>query len=149
MGFHNYRDFFFFVIFSFVGCAYVTATASLFLFFPSSSASLYVADTPSSVVATFVFAVALAISLGCLSMYHLFLVCFGMTTLEFMKRIRVRAATGEWQNPFDLGWRRNLVSVLGTPGFLCIHWLNPFIGKGRPGDGITWKNARPTLLEEF
>lgn len=58
-----------------------------------------------------------------------------------MHNSRMRMSASGWRNPYDFGWRRNVVAALGPPGRFGIQWLVPFSVRGRPGDGVAWKRV--------
>jgi len=62
--------------------------------------------------------------------FHVYLVCFAYTTLEFRERIW-HTKTG--QSPYDNGFYSNICAALGENPLL---WLIPVLNA--PGDGVTW-----------
>jgi len=62
--------------------------------------------------------------------FHVYLVGFAYTTLEFRERIWT---TKTGYSPYDLGFYRNICAVLGEKPLL---WLIPILNS--PGDGVNW-----------
>lgn len=139
VGFYNYRSFVFFVGWAALACGYVACCAALGLYaFPYAADDWASEGVKSGVVAALVLGGALSITLSGLFWWHVYLACTAQTTIEFLENSFRRQGSPSWRNPFDLGWKRNLISAWGPPGRFWLQWLNPW-GKGRQGDGIVWK----------
>jgi hypothetical protein len=135
--FHNYRSFVFFLGFGGLGCLYAAACDVLALFvLPSRQLDSVLAAETQWVTVSLVVAGALGVALSGFFVYHVYLCISAQTTIEFLGA-KASEARG---NPYDFGWKRNLVNSLGPTGRCFANWLIPFYGR-RLGDGIHWKVA--------
>lgn len=68
---------------------------------------------------SFAFLICVAVGVGVfvLMAFHLYLACSGQTTIElhsnFGRKRRARHRGVMWSNPYDLGWKRNLMQIYG------------------------------------
>ncbi|GAQ83591.1 DHHC-type zinc finger family protein [Klebsormidium nitens] len=134
VGFFNYRYFLLFITYLWLGCIYVLLM---------TIQPLFRAEDPEKPLSTVVFAFtlcfAVAIALGCLLAWHLFLILTAQTTVEFhvnrQRRADARKAGQVWSNEFNLGPIRNFKNTLDVQGpfWWCV-WLLPRLRPPK-GDG--------------
>lgn len=115
--------------------------------------SLLAADSNSAVSASLriccaIVTVPLLIALGVLLAWHLYLLSCNKTTIEYHEGVRAKwlaaKAGEEYKHPYDLGWERNAVQLLGPVG-VC--WLCPTSGD-QSGDGTRFETAYDRFLEK-
>lgn len=82
VGFHNYRAFVFFVASVALSCAYLSVECVVALYYFPYREADWTPDARSAVVATFIIGTALALALGCLLAWHLYLSLTAQTTIE-------------------------------------------------------------------
>ena len=148
IGFYNYRYFYVFLFYMFLGCAFCVAVCTWS--FPVLASIVQGGiRVPSTVVFVFVITTSVAIAVGILLAWHTYLVLSAQTTIEYYKgrteRLGYNSARGEvYINEYDLGRRKNWQSVFG-PARWPLSWAMPSTRR-RDGDGITWKTLRTPLV---
>mmetsp|Transcript_31372 Transcript_31372/g.50943 ORF Transcript_31372/g.50943 Transcript_31372/m.50943 type:complete len:239 (+) Transcript_31372:169-885(+) len=116
IGYANYRYFLLMLFWTFVGCAYVVLMLTPRVYYYGIGSKLYILVI---YVTAFSFSVVLTMFLA----FHSFLISTGQTTIDFWMNLRQRAIAKRqktntpWENPFDLGMRRNWEQVFGR-----VHW---------------------------
>ncbi|KAH7416429.1 hypothetical protein KP509_14G091300 [Ceratopteris richardii] len=143
IGFFNYRFFFLFLFYLWIGCAYTTYMASIPLRKQEED------DEDVQVLFTFVLAIAVFTVLTGLFSFHVYLVLSAQTTIDFYgHRRRRRQARLEARqrgekfvppmhmNAYDMGKLQNLRTLFDHGG--SYWWLVMFLPHNRPpkGDGI-------------
>ena len=72
----------------------------------------------SQITFAFMLCCSVGVAVFFLMSFHIYLACSAQTTIEFHGNIeRKRKARYRgvlWSNPYDLGWRRNLLQIYGT-----------------------------------
>lgn len=85
----------------------------------------------------FVLCLALCFAVGLLFMFHTYLILSAQTTIEFYQnRVAIMVARRQgktFENPYDLGYRRNWQAVFGSSRW----WFLPVV-RAPPTDGISW-----------
>lgn len=147
IGFFNYRFFFVFLFYMWIGCGYTTYMASIPL--QASDGE----EDNTHVLFTFVLALAVFFSLTGLFWFHVYLVLSAQTTVDFYAHRRRRRQArlearqkGErhvlpqYVNTYDLGKIRNLRTLFDRGG--AYWWLVMFLPHKFPpkGDGIHFMN---------
>jgi len=125
IGFYNHKAFLLCIFYTLIGVDLV-AVAHLSSdrfgdFFPES------AGLSKAVSGFFVLFAAL---FTCFCCFHVYLVCFGYTTLEIRERVW---KTKTECSPYDNGFFSNICAVLGENPLL---WFIPVLNS--PGDGVKW-----------
>lgn len=143
IGFYNYRFFFVFLFYLWIGCGYTMYMASIPL------QGNYDDGENTPVLFTFVVALAVFISLTGLFSFHVYLVISAQTTIDFYgyrqqrRQARIEAKqkgevafVPEYVNSYDLGKLQNLRTLFDRGGSLW--WLLMFLPNHCPpkGDGI-------------
>lgn len=149
VGFYNYRYFFLFLFYMFVGCVYASLISlePFMLTFKrrSRGGGGLAHGERSTVVFTFVISISVGIAVGILLAWHVYLVLSAQTTIEFYfnrsKASRMRKLHGQvWVNEYDLGRRRNFQEIFGKGkywfSFALPSWRKPV------GDGVTFPTIR-------
>eukprot|EP00271_Cylindrocystis_brebissonii_P006976 TRINITY_DN1999_c3_g1_i1.p1 TRINITY_DN1999_c3_g1~~TRINITY_DN1999_c3_g1_i1.p1 ORF type:complete len:419 (+),score=44.77 TRINITY_DN1999_c3_g1_i1:171-1427(+) len=138
IGFHNYRYFFLFLAYMWVGCAYATLMSATPILYHKPDRILEA--PPVGILFTFVLSLAVWVALTLLFGWHCYLVATAQTTIDFhanRQRMREAVKLGEvWENEFDLGVKRNCMTTFEVSGpwwFLLL-----FLPRTTPlrGDGI-------------
>jgi len=143
VGWRNYRTFFLFMAYLWVGCLYVMATAApTFLKHILTRGPITKGHT--YVVMSFILAFSVSIAVGMLLGWHVYLVVTAQTTIEWYGN-RVRADEAKKQmrkfvNEWDVGWLENTAVVLGSAPdpFQVVWWFMPTL-KPPLGDGTSFK----------
>ncbi|GLB35853.1 putative mediates the reversible addition of palmitate to target proteins, thereby regulating their membrane association and biological function [Lyophyllum shimeji] len=158
VGHYNYGYFLRFLFYVDVACSYHLAMLMRRVF-ESWDARYW--DEPSSVelvfmILNFVACVPVLLAVGAFSLYHLYCLLGNSTTVEGWEKDKVatmvrRGKLREVKFPYNLGWRRNVESVLGkNPLLWC--WPNPAPGNGLKfelaggDDGAVWPPRDPTMV---
>jgi len=150
VGFHNHRFFVLFLMYLWLGCAYV-AIMSFIPFRMSTNMKIPWKGSPRGVIIfTFVITISICLALGFMLAWQLYLVLSGQTTIEFYYNRYMSKShnnKGEnWENPYDLGWRKNFQLFFGA-GKYWFSWLLPF-QRPPPGDGIVWISRSQQPLDD-
>ena len=131
MGFYNRKFFVLFLFYTLLSTLWVLATfVPTFLEFGSWAvrrSPLRRGGTPTQFLVTWMALLVdgtLALMLLCFFGFHFHMVLRNTTTIEASAR------------GFDVGWRKNLESVMGTNPYL---WFVPIWGTGPAGDGVHWE----------
>jgi len=138
IGYYNYRYFWLFLCYLWVGCAYLIANTT------HKFAATYrahgqdaliikaVLSERTAIVFCFVIAFSVAIALSFLWGWHVYLLFSGQSTIEFYlnreRRAYARSRGRLWRNPFDVGLRKNWEQVFGPGNPLLamqISWRDP------------------------
>ncbi|CAI5993045.1 unnamed protein product [Closterium sp. NIES-65] len=135
IGLRNYRYFFLFLLYLWVGCGYSVTVATMLI----ADRKKMVQPLPG-VIFTFVMALAAFIAIALLLAWHVYLVATAQTTIDFydfvLRRREARRAGRVWVNEFDLGVCRNFQAVFDVSGPLWpLLMLLPRTAVPR-GDGI-------------
>eukprot|EP00899_Mesostigma_viride_P015301 jgi/Mesvir1/23772/Mv10598-RA.2 len=140
VGYFNYRFFFLFVFWTWVGCAYgVWVFAEPFLEMALVGGN-HIRITLSL---AFVLCIAIFLMLTFLLGWHVYLVLTAQTTVEFYcNRVRIadaRAKNETWVNRYDLGWARNWQEVFVVVGlrWWWLRWMLPSWHRQK-GDGCVF-----------
>jgi len=144
VGFHNYRYFCLFLVYTAVGCLYTAITCLLPL---SKTGRL-----PHNQLLVFVFVLTLSIlfALSLFICWHTYLVATNQTTIEFYSN-RMDASDAKkrgerWVNPYSVGVRANFEQVFGMSRNV-LTWLLPS-RRAPPGDGMDFP-LNPTATGEL
>ncbi|XP_062137105.1 probable palmitoyltransferase ZDHHC24 [Drosophila sulfurigaster albostrigata] len=140
IGHHNYRYFFYFLVYMCIGAGFVVINASIYLWY--LHADYY--WRPYTVIALFVPALSFTLFASWenfyLFLYELNILAFGISLLMLIYHFPIfkRGAVMKQRNStkHDLGLRANAEMVLGKRMHLT--WLSPFLRSDLPHDGINW-----------
>lgn len=155
VGYFNYRYFFLFLFYMWVGCIYA-ALISLPPFLQTmhhrrrdAEGNIIRSADRSNIVFCFVISASVGVAISILLAWHVYLVLSAQTTIEFYynrsKAARMRKLHGQvWVNEHDLGRTRNWEAVFGK-GRYWFSWLLPSRRKP-PGDGIHFPTLRNTTV---
>jgi len=139
VGHGNYKFFFLFLIYLWVGCVYLVFMCVPTLFYVTPPE---LRRHESSVFFAMVLAVSAGVALALMGGLHLYLIMTNQSTIELYHNRRARGDAhrrGEqWSNPYDVGWRKNCQSVFGV-GRYWFSWMLP--GKPDIGDGLRFTRA--------
>jgi len=149
VGYYNYRYFFLFLWYMWVGCLW-SVMVSLGPFMATMHRGTSTPDhivlsrrARSSVTFTFVISVSVGIAISMLLAWHVYLVLSAQTTIEFYgnrsKSRKMRHHGRVFINKFDLGRTRNFQAIFGR-GRFWFSWMLPSRRKPE-GDGITWRTV--------
>jgi DHHC palmitoyltransferase len=142
IGLFNYRFFYLFMFWIWVGSTY--ALAVTYLPFRHSMADK-LTQGRTGITFTFVCACSIFLAVGGMLGWQTYLIASAQTTIEvYQNRYMARNSmlSGRvWRNPFDLGLRRNWAIVFGPSAF-PLAWAIPFGTPGPLGNGLQW----PTTL---
>jgi len=139
VGFYNYKSFFLFILYATISTDMIASLViNLLATNPDLSATLafFLYDTA---IITTMFGAALTPFL----LFHIYLICRGMTTIEFISTFSDDPTKSDNVQMYDIGICKNICSTLGNP--IC--WLFPF-GAAR-GDGLffelnpNWEEPEP------
>eukprot|EP00292_Cryptomonas_paramecium_P011606 CAMPEP_0113707556 /NCGR_PEP_ID=MMETSP0038_2-20120614/28468_1 /TAXON_ID=2898 /ORGANISM="Cryptomonas paramecium" /LENGTH=309 /DNA_ID=CAMNT_0000633117 /DNA_START=25 /DNA_END=951 /DNA_ORIENTATION=+ /assembly_acc=CAM_ASM_000170 len=147
VGFRNYRTFFLFMFWLWLGCIYVLGTTALPFFRSIRMSHTWPPPPPvegaTALTFSFVLAASICLALGMLMSWHVYLILSSQTTIEWYNN-RMRAAEARkmgvrWRNEWDVGYYHNAASVLsvGGPNTHWIWWLLPSTLPPH-GDGTTF-----------
>lgn len=121
VGYRNYRYFVLFMVYLFTGCMYcLVITTTLFLRMTEKDKVRAFSDEitiDTAVVVIFTITLAGAISVGILLFWHAYLLISNQTTVEFYLNFEASSEAKShnlfWKNPYDKGWRKNIMRVFG------------------------------------
>lgn len=121
VGFFNYRYFFLFLLYLFLGCVYCCGVSAQLLWMGPQLSSRLILETLryGDRILFFVFTLSLSggLSVSILLFWHTYLILTNQTTIEFYVNMEERRVAGEqgyvYRNPFDEGLRGNLRRVFG------------------------------------
>jgi palmitoyltransferase len=142
VGFYNHRYFLLFLLYLWIGCAWV----AFFSFFPFSSESPYLwkgAISKGTIIFVFVLTLSVSFAVGFLLVWHLYLALTNQTTIEFyynkFKNSEAKTKQERYVNEFDLGWKKNWQVFFGQIKrnwwyMWCLPTTSP-----PPGDGIIYQ----------
>ncbi|GAQ87048.1 hypothetical protein KFL_003280020 [Klebsormidium nitens] len=157
VGQHNYHPFFLFVLYFLVGCAY-----ALYLLINQLLQDIdSLEDTASEAqerdrrrlphqsfeiswdslyrIFTAILVLPLAIGLGVLFCWHVYLVLHNKTTIEYHEGVRARWLAKKkgqlYKHPYDLGIVRNLITIFGPN---ATSWFWPTL-QSPGGDGLSFR----------
>jgi len=140
VGFGNYKFFYLLLVYS-AACCWVMCISML-----SSVQKAVEVDTPFTGLFMLLFGETLAIFLGVVVSFfwafHTWLLCSGMTTVEYCEKARKRPAGSAVPVGFDNGIYANLCGGLGPEPLL---WLVP-IGS-LDGEGLVFQREKASLLD--
>jgi len=150
VGFRNYRYFFLFMLYIFVGVGFIVATIGYF--HPIYS---YVFDENirinENIINAFIICIAVMIAISFLLGWHVYLVASGQSTIEYhANKQRARHSKfhkGVYFNDYDLGVTRNFELIFGKTTY-PFQWLMPSL-RQPPGDGMTWPTCKTAFMDEF
>ncbi|GJP41292.1 hypothetical protein CLOM_g950 [Closterium sp. NIES-68] len=115
IGLRNYRYFFLFLLYLWVGCGYSVVVATMLIADRGKDGR-----ASPGVIFTFVVALAAFIAIALLLAWHVYLVATAQTTIDFydfvLRRREARRAGRVWVNEFDLGVCRNFQAPLTCRG---------------------------------
>jgi len=153
VGFYNYKFFYLFLFYLWVGCMYgVLITSIPFVRCLNQRGREAMEKNPicmsrSQITFGFIITLSVGIAVGMLLAFHTYLILSAQTTIEFYYNkfsSKARKYKGEvFLNEFDLGRRKNWHSVFGS-GKYWFSWLLPSFSSP-PGDGFEY----PTRSEMF
>jgi palmitoyltransferase len=139
VGHGNYKFFFLFLMYLWIGCVYLVLMCLPTLFYQSPP---LLRRHEGPVFFGLVLGCSAGVALAMMGGLHLYLIMTNQSTIELYHNRRQKgeaARRGEsWSNPFDLGWRKNFQSVFGV-GQYWFSWTLP--GKPDIGDGMRWPRA--------
>lgn len=138
VGFHNYRYFFLFLLYLWLGCLFIMLTV-LPLYRVEVEKELWWEHSAMCLIAGIISLGAMA-SVSCMAGFHLYLIVTNQTTIEMMDNGKRRRQDPSYENPYDLGVRRNFQSVFGVGRLYC-SWLIPG-GTLLHGDGIAFEKRK-------
>eukprot|EP00270_Netrium_digitus_P005477 TRINITY_DN17273_c0_g1_i1.p1 TRINITY_DN17273_c0_g1~~TRINITY_DN17273_c0_g1_i1.p1 ORF type:complete len:347 (+),score=55.23 TRINITY_DN17273_c0_g1_i1:84-1124(+) len=138
VGYRNYRFFFVFLFYMWLGCGYAAFMSSLPLF---TKAAI---DPPPTVVCAFVLAIAVFVALTFLLLWHIYLSATSQSTIDFywnrQKRREARKRGMVWVNVYDIGLWGNFASALGVRGCWRVVLMLLFPSAHTPpGDGVRFR----------
>jgi len=143
VGHYNYRYFFNFLFWLWLGCIYAATMA-----IPPTKPTLRLMkrDMRTSILFTFVLSCAICVALSILMGWHIYLVTSGQTTIQFYsnqaQRREEKSKGGAWVNKFNLGASFNWQEVFDERGrFWWIRWMLPRL-RPHSMNGIFW----PTIF---
>lgn len=141
VGFYNHRYFVLFLFYLWLGCSYV----AIMSFQPFRSTTNFKIpwrgwSSRGTIIFTFVITISISLAVGFMLLWQLYLAMTGQTTIEFYynQYMSKKAANrgDSWQNPYNLGIRKNLHLFFGPSRFI-INWFLPS-NSPPPGDGISY-----------
>lgn len=138
IGFGNYVYFFRFIFWTWLGAIFgaVTCCKLLPIVVWHKYPSLH-----ELVFAVLVVTVGGSVALSCLLGFHIYLVSSGQTTIEFYQNNAARQRSKTFENPYNLGIKRNFEHIFGPPKARWMPWWIAFAvtSTSRPvGDGMTY-----------
>ena len=96
-------------------------------------------DINAAIMFSYTIALSAGISVSLLGWWHVYLSLTNQTTIEFYinmeERSEARAKGVVYKNPFDKGWRKNLLRVFGDVAWYEALWMSlrpPYTGDAWP-----------------
>ncbi|KAG0589484.1 hypothetical protein KC19_1G023500 [Ceratodon purpureus] len=136
IGYYNYRFFFIFLLYMWIGCLYAAIMSSFPMFGLDDEDN---DDDGMGVIFSFILSVAVLVSLSFLLGWHIYLVLTAQTTIDFygnrQRRREARAKGETWTNVYDLGPLRNLRNVMDIGGRYWWLWIVLPTRAAPKGDG--------------
>lgn len=141
VGHYNYRYFFNFLWWLWLGCLYASFMAA-----PPIPQPTLTASERTGLLFTFIISVAIFLALSCLMGWHVYLVLTAQTTIEFYNNQRERqvqrAKGGLWVNRFDRGAAQNWQEVFDERGkYWWFMWMMPRTRR-HSSSGVFWPTVR-------
>lgn len=147
VGHRNYRYFFLFLFYMFVGCIWagcLTARPFASTFHRNQRHNLGMPSfnerERSAIVFTFIISMSVGLAITFMLLWHVYLVLTAQTTIEFYYNktmaARMRARGQIWRNEFDEGRKKNLEAIFGEGRFF-FSWAMPSNAPPR-SDGISF-----------
>jgi len=134
----NHKYFVLFLLYLWLGCAYV-AIMSFSPFQDFSSFKLRNSSTRGIVIFSFVITLSVTLALSFMLSWQLYLALSGQTTIEFyfnqFKGRQSKTRGQKWENPYDLGVRKNFQLFFGS-GQYWFSWLLPSLSTARDGSAF-------------
>ena len=144
VGHGNYRFFWLFLMFTWLSSCFGAINFSIALF-----ALEHFKDDDSSVFLSFAICAMLALAVGGLFFFHVYLVMKNMTTIESQGPNDSRAARARGElviNPYNLGWRTNFKEVFGPYEIYQVTWTMSWLAIPPTGDGMSFPGVGSTEL---
>ena len=127
VGLYNYRHFVLFLLYLFIGALYVVFVttgyfSSIFPYQRTTVSTAFHANVNTAVIYSYTVGLSAGISVSLLGIWHLYLCLTNQTTIEFYINMEERHEAKQrglvFKNPFDKGWRKNLIRVFGDVGLV-------------------------------
>lgn len=137
VGFHNYRYFCLFLFYLVCGCLW-----GVLVFWPLHLQRKRAATRMfrKSIAISAVLCLSVAVSVGFLAGFHLYLLLTNQTTNEFPENffnsLDARSANSQFRRRYDLGVHGNFRAVFGTDSFWTFRWLFPCVAQLPSGTGL-------------
>jgi len=162
VGFRNYRYFFLFMVYIFLGVLFIIV--SVLRFHPildNMGLRLFGSNTGDALIRrvyvepnvqnAFLISVGVLFAISVLLGWHVFLVASGQTTIEYYanknKANQARFRGGAYFNDYDLGMTRNFEGIFGKTSY-PLQWMMPS-SREPPGDGMNWQTCKTAFLDQF
>ena len=121
IGYNNYRYFVLFMLYLFFGCIYVVILTACGLYqlqeIKTETSTESYAYLNNSLVYSFTIALSAGLSVAILLIWHFYLCVTNQTTIEFYINLEEKSDARDnnlaFKNPFDKGWRKNMMRVFG------------------------------------
>lgn len=140
IGHHNYRYFFFFLVYLSLGSLFSVITSSIYIWYLHFDTYWSLSTLVTVLFPMLSFVLYASWESFYMLIYALNLLAFGMSTLLLIYHspIYTRGAVMKQRRStnYDLGLRQNAEMVLGKRMHLT--WLSPFVHSELPHDGINW-----------
>ena len=159
VGYHNYRYFFLFMLYLWLGAAYIVALTGTAIFFPLAGHQSGIVDTPLFI--SCIVAVAALCGLSGMLVMHSYLLLTNQTTLEMYvngrraderrRRGATTATDSAAVNAYDVGVRRNVESIMGRDRTGCGSLLCCLIpcAVSMPGTGMWFETKQEWTDREW
>jgi len=151
VGFHNYRYFFLFLLYLWIGCLFVVVV--FLVYYPIASQLRFIGgyqdedSVGSRKLLVFLLAAAMTFAVSLLLFFHIYLVVKGLTTIEFYDSNRASSYNGNtYRNEYDIGITRNWQTVFGKSKYF-LQWAMPRLSR-RVGNGLAWPTCKSIILEK-
>ncbi|KAJ2720067.1 palmitoyltransferase for Vac8p [Coemansia sp. Benny D115] len=139
VGFHTHKPFLLFLLYTTLYCA-VTFVSAGYFFYQLFVDPMGAPDVYVELIILCILAGPFALCLTGFFGYHVYLVAVNLTTIESYEGNTFRVPGGEVRaqkakkiNLFDVGWRKNVVQVMGTSR---LQWMVPT--RNSVGDGLRY-----------